>query len=110
MVYWYTGQFADGQSILKNRWIQITAAPGGVSKTVYAQWEDVGPFNEHDGSYVFGSAAPASSRAGLDISPAARDYLGMGGSTTSSWRFVEYSEVPTGPWKNTVTTSAPDWN
>jgi hypothetical protein len=110
MVYWYTPasrtQLNNDQSILKNRWIQITL--GG--KTSYAQWEDVGPFNEHDGNYVFGSAGPQSSRAGLDVSPAVRDYLGMGGSANTSWRFVDASEVPAGPWKPIITTSGPDWN
>ncbi len=114
MVHWYTAasrsQLNAGQSILKNRWIQITAAPGGTSKTVYAQWQDVGPFVEHDTNYVFGTATPTSTRAGLDVSPAVRDYLGMGGSTTSSWRFVDISEVPAGPWKNIITTSGPDWD
>jgi len=108
MVYWYNSAqpMQSGQSILKNRWIQINA----LGKTVYAQWEDVGPFNEHDTNYVFGSAAPASTRAGLDVSPAVRDYLGMGGSTTSSWKFVNAADVPDGPWKTTVTASGPDWN
>jgi hypothetical protein len=111
MVYWNnpSAPMQNGQTIIKNRWIQITAAPGGVSKTVYAQWEDVGPFNEHDSEYVFGSAGPAYSQAGLDVSPATRDYLGMAGSTTSSWRFVDASDVPNGPWKTTITTSGIDW-
>ena len=114
IIPWYAGAVPNGQSIIKNRWIQITAAPDGVSKTVYAQWEDVGPFNWTDGGYVFGTSTPASNRAGLDVSPAVRDYLGanfrQSGSTVSSWRFVDFSEVPAGPWKSTITTSGPDWN
>ncbi|ATB39359.1 hypothetical protein CYFUS_004803 [Cystobacter fuscus] len=106
MVYWSNGKLADGQSILKNRWIQITAN----GRTVYAQWEDVGPFNENDSAYVFGSAAPKYSQAGLDVSPAVSTYLGMGGSAVSSWKFVDASDVPSGPWKTTITTSGPGWN
>lgn len=111
MVHWYNPAqpMQPGQSILKNRWIMIQASPNGASKTVYAQWQDVGPFSEHDASYVFGTSAPASTRAGLDVSPAVRDYLGMGGSTTSSWKFVDAADVPPGPWKTTITSSGPDW-
>lgn len=110
IVPWYNAaaqaRLNSGQSILKNRWIQINLG----SKTAYAQWEDVGPFNDDDGAYVFGTAAPRSSRAGLDVSPAVRDYLGMGGSASTSWRFVTDAEVPAGPWKTTITTSGTDWN
>jgi hypothetical protein len=114
MVYWWdSGSRAKlnaGQSILKNRWIQISYG----SKTVYGQWEDVGPFKEHDSAYVFGSSAPQYSGSGLDVSPAARDYLSSSfvnsGVINTSWRFVDYSEVPDGPWKSIITTSGPDWN
>ena len=109
-VYWHNAaaqaRLNNGQSILKNRWIQVNLG----AKTVYAQWQDVGPFNSNDSNYVFGSAAPQSTRAGLDVSPAVSDYLGMGGSATTSWRFVTDAEVPAGPWKTTVTTSGTDWN
>ena len=37
--------------------------------------------------------------AGLDVSPAVRDYIGMNATRdVCSWRFVEPSEVPSGPW------------
>jgi hypothetical protein len=37
--------------------------------------------------------------AGLDVSPAVRDYIGMrGGKDVTSWRFVEFRDVPPGPW------------
>lgn len=109
-VHWYNtaaqSRLNGGHSILKNRWIQVNLG----AKTVYAQWQDVGPFYSDDSAYVFGTAAPKSTRAGLDVSPAVRDYLGMGGSATTSWRFVTDAEVPAGPWKTTVTTSGTDWN
>jgi hypothetical protein len=36
--------------------------------------------------------------AGLDISPAVRDYLGLKQTDVTDWRFVDFSEVPRGPW------------
>jgi len=66
----------EGQSILKNRWVEVLH--GGNS--CYGQWEDVGPFGENDAAYVFGAARPHSRRnrrAGLDVSPALRDCLGL---------------------------------
>ena len=36
--------------------------------------------------------------AGLDISPAVRDYLGSQDTDVTDWKFVEFSEVPRGPW------------
>ena len=30
--------------------------------------------------------------------PAVRDYLGMQDTDVTDWRFVEFSEVPHGPW------------
>lgn len=98
----------DGESMLKNRWIRI--AKDG--KIAYAQWEDVGPFKEDDAAYVFGTAQPASKtnkRAGLDVSPAVNDFLGLSDIDTADWQFVDESDVPDGPWKKTVTTSQVYW-
>jgi hypothetical protein len=36
--------------------------------------------------------------AGLDVSPAVRDFLGLGSKDVCDWRFVEFREVPQGPW------------
>ena len=36
--------------------------------------------------------------AGLDVSPAVRDYLGMASTDVTDWKFVEFEEVPRGPW------------
>lgn len=99
-----------GQSMLKNRWVQITR--NGVS--AYAQVEDAGPYVYADAAYVFGSndARPASTRAhnaGMDVSPAVRDLLGFTNlnddSSRINWRFVEAGDVPDGPWKRVITTS-----
>jgi hypothetical protein len=36
--------------------------------------------------------------AGLDVSPAVRDYLALQSTDMTDWRFVEAREVPNGPW------------
>jgi hypothetical protein len=79
----------------KGRWIAIEYK----GRVCYAQWEDVGPFRYDHASYVFGNDRPRiHSKAGLDVSPAVRDYLGLTGLNKTNWRFVEESEVPYGPW------------
>jgi hypothetical protein len=84
------------QSQCKGRWIMIEFN----GKACFAQWEDVGPLRYDHVGYVFGKERPTSqhSRAGLDVSPAVRDYLGLTGLNKTSWRFVEDDEVPYGPW------------
>jgi hypothetical protein len=50
---------------------------------------------------VFGDERPRpnlNKGAGLDISPAVRDYLGLKQTDVTDWRFVDFSEVPRGPW------------
>lgn len=81
-------------------------------KTAYVQWEDVGPFGEDDSGYVFGNAAPKSSEnknSGIDVSPAARDYLGLTGMDKVDWQFVDFKDVPDGVWKKIITTSQVFW-
>lgn len=98
----------DDESMLKNRWIKVIKG----NKSCYAQWQDVGPFKEDDGDYVFGSATPKSKtnkHAGLDLSPAANRCLGLGDIDTVDWRFVDADAVPDGPWKEIVTTSQVYW-
>jgi len=34
----------------------------------------------------------------LDVSPAVRDYLGLKQTDVTDWRFVDFSDVPRGPW------------
>ncbi|HBP01371.1 MAG: hypothetical protein UY41_C0011G0042 [Candidatus Moranbacteria bacterium GW2011_GWE1_49_15] len=92
----------ENESVLKNRWIRIVKN----EKTAFAQWEDVGPFEEDDAGYVFGSASPRNTegkKAGLDVSPAVRDYLGLEGVDIVDWQFVEEKDVPDGPWKKIIT-------
>jgi hypothetical protein len=126
--------WGEKESLCKNRWVEITKG----KKTAYAQWEDVGPFNTDDGEYVFGKAKPPrhggqsaglkpaggqesagglpsqpanqqNSRAGIDVSPAVRDFLKLEDIDKVSWRFVEFAEVPPGPWRAIVTSSSITW-
>ena len=84
-------------STCKDRWIAIRKG----NRTVYAQWEDAGPFRTDHWQYVFGNERPKpnlNKGAGLDVSPAVRDYLGLNETDVTDWRFVDFSEVPRGPW------------
>jgi hypothetical protein len=91
--------------LTKNRWLEIRYK----GKSCFAQWQDVGPYVEDDFEWVFGSAKkPRNARglkAGLDISPASAQYLGMSDSDKTEWRFVDEKDVPDGPWKAIVTRS-----
>lgn len=108
-VYWYSSKsWGDTESLCKNQWVKITSG----DKTVYGQWEDVGPFLEDDVNYVFGNAQPSNTKlekAGIDMSPAIQTYLGAGDVSKVSWQFVAASDVPDGPWKKVVTTSQVFW-
>jgi hypothetical protein len=101
-------EWKKDESVLKNQWIKIIKD----DKTAYAQWEDVGPFEEDDSEYVFGTESPKSKtnkHAGLDVSPAVHDYLDLSDMSKVDWQFVNVDEVPDGPWKDVVTTSQINW-
>jgi len=86
-----------GQSVCHNRWLQIVYN----NKVCYAQWKDCGPFTTTDYQYVFGNKPPVNkknSNAGIDLSPAIRDYLKLQSGAKVHWRFIEASQVPDGPW------------
>lgn len=107
-IYWYDEIYSEEESLLKNKWIKITKD----GKTAYAQWEDSGPFQYNDINYVFGTNNPKNkinNNAGLDVSPAVRDYLELYDIDKVDWQFVDFSEVPEGPWKQIVTTTQIDW-
>jgi len=38
--------------------------------------------------------------AGLDVSPAVRDYLRLQPTDTTDWQFAEVRDVSAGPWRN----------
>ncbi len=97
--WWKRGPTTPGTSVCKGRWLQIYCP--STKKICYAQWEDCGPFVTDDWQYVFGNKRPKNTKnqgAGLDISPAVRDFLGVGNKTTVHWRFIEFSQIPQGPW------------
>jgi hypothetical protein len=99
VIPWFDRDFErEGKSVCKGRWIAIRYG----DRVAYAQWEDVGPFRTDHWQYVFGKERPSpniNKGAGLDVSPAVRDYLGMKWSDVTDWRFVEIDEVPPGPWR-----------
>ena len=98
VVPWFKEAYrGPGVSVCKGRWVAIRKG----NRTVYAQWEDAGPFRTDHWEYVFGNERPKpnlNGGAGLDVSPAVRDYLGLADTDVTDWKFVEFSEVPSGPW------------
>jgi hypothetical protein len=87
----------DGISVCKDRWVAIHSA----GRVCYAQWEDVGPFEVDHWQYVFGHESPRANRnqaAGIDLSPAVRDFLSLRSGAKVEWRFVADAQVPRGPW------------
>ncbi len=93
----------SGEPLTRNRWVEIRYK----DKSCYAQWQDAGPFGEDDFDWVFGEAKKPRNtqglKAGLDISPAAAQYLGIEDSARTEWRFVDAAQVPEGPWRTIVT-------
>lgn len=98
VVPWFKEAYqGPGVSTCKGRWIAIRKG----NRTAYAQWEDAGPFRTDHWQYVFGNERPKpnlNKGAGLDVSPAVRDYLGMQGTDVTDWKFVDFKDVPQGPW------------
>ncbi len=90
------------QSVCRDRWIAIRKVlPDGKQRVCFAQWSDCGPFRTDHWEYVFGNDRPRpnlNGGAGLDVSPAVRDYLGIAGTDVVDWCFVEWSDVKEGPW------------
>jgi hypothetical protein len=107
----YAGRETDRSfSYMKNRWVQIS---NGTS-TCYGQVQDAGPGKYNDADYVFGGAdsRPSNTKfnsAGADVSPALNGCLGFsdinGQDDRINWRFVEFDDVPEGPWRTIITTS-----
>jgi hypothetical protein len=99
VIPWFRQAFVkDGQSVCRDRWIAIRNRSGRVC---YAQWGDCGPFRTDHWEYVFGRGRPSpnlNGGAGLDVSPAVRDFLKLSPTDVIDWKFVEFNEVPRGPW------------
>jgi hypothetical protein len=98
VVPWFSEAYqGPGVSVCKDRWIAIRKG----NKVAYAQWEDAGPFRTDHWQYVFGNERPKpnlNKGAGLDVSPAVRDYLGLNETDVTDWQFVDFKNVPRGPW------------
>ncbi|MFZ4775597.1 MAG: hypothetical protein ACOYM3_09555 [Terrimicrobiaceae bacterium] len=98
IIPWFQNEFqSPTRSVCKGRWIAIRRG----NRVCYAQWEDAGPFRTDHAGYVFGNERPKpnlNKGAGLDVSPAVRDFLGMDDTDLTDWKFVEFADVPTGPW------------
>jgi hypothetical protein len=99
VIPWFKSTFErEGKSICRDRWVAVRNSSGRVC---YAQWSDCGPFRTDHWQYVFGNEKPKpnlNNGAGLDISPAVRDYLGLKGTDVTDWKFVEFKDIPKGPW------------
>jgi hypothetical protein len=98
VVPWFKNAYqGPAISTCKDRWVAIRKG----NRVAYAQWEDAGPFRTDHWEYVFGNDRPKpnlNKGAGLDVSPAVRDFLGLGDTDVTDWRFVDFGEVPHGPW------------
>ena len=98
LIPWFSEEYSGKhQSVCKGRWVAIRFK----DRVAYAQWEDCGPFRTDHGDYVFGNERPKKNLnkgAGLDVSPGVRDFLGMKDSDVTDWKFVDFDEVPEGPW------------
>lgn len=98
VIPWFWESYrGDGISVCKGHWVEVHHA----GRVCFAQWEDVGPFEVDHWQYVFGNEAPRPNRnnsAGIDLSPAVRDFLRLRSGATVEWRFVADRDVPNGPW------------
>lgn len=99
IIPWFKERFVKaGRSVLKDQWIAIRFG----NRVCYAQWQDCGPWVTDDAAYVFGNARPRNMEnggAGIDLSPAVRDFLGISSGMKCDWRFVDLNEIPEGPWR-----------
>ena len=100
VIPWFRQSFTQqGHSVCKDRWLAIRKG----NRTCYAQWEDCGPFRTDHFQYVFQNERPKANLnrgAGLDVSPAVRDYLGLAPTDVTDWQFVDVRDIPPGPWRN----------
>jgi hypothetical protein len=100
VIPWFKQGYAGpGQSVCQHRWVAIRRG----NRTCYAQWEDCGPFRTDHYQYVFQNERPKPNLnrgAGLDVSPAVRDYLHLQPTDVTDWKFVDVADVPVGPWRS----------
>lgn len=98
VIPWFREEYVkEGQSVCRDRWVAVRKG----NRICYAQWSDCGPFRTDHWQYVFGNDRPKPNLnrgAGLDVSPAVRDFLGLKNIDVTDWKFVDFREVPPGPW------------
>jgi hypothetical protein len=98
VIPWFNQEFTQpGKSVVKGHWIAIHHN----GRVCYAPGEDCGPYRTDHWQYVFGNDRPAKNphhNAGLDVSPAVRDYLGLSNIDYTDWKFVDIGDIPNGPW------------
>lgn len=99
VIPWFWRDYrGEGVSVCKGRWIAIHLN----GRVCYGRWADVGPFQTDHWQYVFDGEEPRDNRnggAGIDVSPAVRDFLRLKSGDRVQWRFVEERDVPPGPWQ-----------
>jgi hypothetical protein len=100
VIPWFKQAYTEpGVSVCQHRWVAIRKG----SRTCYAQWEDCGPFLADHFQYVFQNERPKPNQnhgAGLSVSPAVRDYLGLASTDVTDWQFADVRDVLPGPWRD----------
>ena len=106
VIPWYWREYrGNNHSVCKGRWLAIHHR----GKICYAQWENVGPDHDDLSEYVFGGHPLPDNlkgHAGIEISPATRDFLKFRHGDRIQWRFVRAEDVPRGPWNQWKKASA----
>jgi hypothetical protein len=101
VIPWFKEAYtAPGKSVCQGRWVAIRNSAG---KVCFGQWSDCGPFLTDHYQYVFGEERPKpnlNQGAGLEVSPAIRDFLGLSSTDVTDWKFVDVREVKAGPWRS----------
>ena len=98
VIPWFWNDYkGPWSSVCKGKWVALHYR----GQVCYAQWEDCGPFHTDDYNYVFLGHQPKpnpNANAGIDISPAVRDFLSIRSGYKVAWKFIEAQDVPAGPW------------
>lgn len=95
---WYDPAIPAYVSQMHGQWVAVERE----GKVCYGQVRDTGPYEQDDIAYVFGDTPKPKNtigmKAGLDVSPAMRDCLELGGVGLTFWKFIDEADVPEGPW------------
>ena len=109
VIPWFKRAYTEpGRSVCQHHWIAIRKG----NRTCYAQWEDCGPFRTDHFQYVFQGERPKPNLnhgAGLDVSPAVRDYLGFSRPTSPTGSLSKCAKFRQGRGEATETTTISFW-